>query len=236
MNSSRVALVSSVALVAACSPPPPADGGDAQTDVMACVDSAVTLDAGGTCPVLGRNESACGTDLVAGYGRDGTFENYRAFAPADVVWIAPGAQGLQHIVVALRGRGFDPTNPLVSLRFVIAATCHQVGFVRFRLPFSEDLNDHSLFELQAQRVVLLDDTNPLDYCTAMDQDVVLIADIDDLRGHRAHREYALHVGGIDPETRPDLRQAWIDACSIDGGTRDASAESGLDAMTDGSSE
>jgi hypothetical protein len=203
------------------------DAMDAEASIETCMDGSVTVDpndAGAMCPVIGRNESAC-ADLTLGNGRDGTFEDFQEFQPGDNVWIAIGSQGLQHIIVAMRGRGFGATNPLIGLRFVIADNCQTIGYLRFRLPFTVmSTSDPSLLALQAQRVVLLDDRDPLEYCDAIDRDVILIADLDDLHGHRVHREIRLHVGGIDPTARPDLRQAWIDACT----RRDG----GLDAATD----
>jgi hypothetical protein len=143
------------------------------------------------------------------------------FAPGAVVYVTPGEQGLQHIYVAFRGRGFDPMTPLVSARIVRIEDCHTVGAIRFRLPFTADPADPTLFELQTSRVVLLDPTDPLGYCTILGRDVMLLADINDGEGHRAHREMRLHVGGIDPSARPDLQQAWLDACAArDGGVVD----------------
>lgn len=215
------------------------DGGmdafDADAPVAVCMDGSVTVDpndAGNACPVIGRDESAC-ADLTMGFGRDGTFEDFQQFRTGDTVWIAIGSQGLQHIIVALRGRGFSAVNPLIGLRFVIADNCQSIGFLRFRLPFTASTSDPALLALQAQRVVLLDDRDPLEYCDAIDRDVILLADLDDLRGHRAHREIRLHVGGIDPDARPDLRQAWIDACARrDGGVLEAGVDSSSDAMMD----
>jgi hypothetical protein len=229
-----------MAAASACSDPMPGDGGlDVEADApptAMCMDGSVTVDpndAGGMCPVIGRDESAC-ADLVTGFGRDGTFDDFVAFAPRDTVWIAIGSQGLQHIVVALHGRGFSAVNPLVGLRFVLADTCESLGYLRFRLPFTPDTGDPTLLRLQAQRVVLLNDRDPLQYCDAIDRDVILLADLDDLHGHRAHREIRLHVGGIDPMARPDLRQAWIDACARRDGGTDASAEASTDVATDAS--
>ena len=219
MAASRIALATALLSLAACDGTPPVDAGtDSAFDAAQCdMDATITTDAG-ACPVLGHNESQC-AELIVGNGRDGTFENFQLFAPGDTVYVTPGSQGLQHIYVAVRGRGFDPTNPLVGLRFVRASDCVSVGYLRFRLPFQPDLSDPTLLELQTVRVILLDDADPLQYCSILGQDVILLADLDDARGHRAHQEVRLHVGGIDPTIRPDLIQAWIGACQRgDGGT------------------
>lgn len=216
-------LATALGLVAACTLPGPRDASTDREDTTACVaDGSVTLDAG-ACWVLGRNESHC-AELLLGSGRDGTLEDFHAFQPGDVVWVTPGSQGLQHIVVAVRGRGFDRTNPLVGLRIVRASDCVSVGYLRFRLPFHSDLGDPGLFTLEAVRVTLLDNIDPLQYCSVLGHDVVLLADLDDGAGHIAHREVVLHVGGIDPTIRPDLRQAWLAACGL--------ADAGLDAGAD----
>ena len=49
-------------------------------------------------------------------GRDGTLDGFEALVPGAVVYVTPGEQGLQHIVLGFRGRGFDPTGPLVDRR------------------------------------------------------------------------------------------------------------------------
>ncbi len=217
----RLCAIVALTLSPACVDPRPVDAApDTDATIPCAGDGSITLDAG-ACWVLGRDESQC-AELLVGYGRDGTLEEFRAFQPGDVVWVTPGSQGLQHIVVAVRGRGFDRTNPLVGLRIVRASDCVSVGYLRFRLPFQLDLSDSTLLELEAVRVTLLDNIDPHQYCTVLGNDVILIADIDDAAGHRAHREMRLHVGGIDPTIRPDLQQAWLAACGMGDAGVDAS--------------
>lgn len=180
-------------------------------------DADVHFTEGGACPVRGRDESAC-MDLILGTGRDGTLEDFRPLTPGTPLWITPGAQGLQHVVLALRGTGFDPTNPLIEVRLVRADDCEEVGFLRFRFPFHRDPVDPSRLALEAVRVVVHDDRDPYEYCTILDRNAVLVVDFDDRSGHRAHREMLVHIAGIDPTVRPDQREAWLRPCQrTDGG-------------------
>lgn len=213
---------------AACGVPPPPRDADADTD--ADLDATATgcgwdagsrLPDGGACPMLGRDEGDC-AELVLGTGRDGTLENFTPLAPSTSLWVTPGEQGLQHIVVAFRGRGFDPTNPLIEVRVVRPADCEEVGYLRFRFPFRADPADPTRLAVDALRVTLTDDREAREFCTVLDHDVVVVANLDDGRGRRLHREARVHIAGIDPAVRPEVRDAWIALCQrYDAGTRDA---------------
>jgi hypothetical protein len=168
-------------------------------------------------------------ELTLGTGSDGTLDNFHPLAPGDVVWITPGEQGLQHTVIALRGRGFNPTNPLIEARLLRASDCERVGYLRFRLGFRPDPQDATLLAVEAVRVIVNNDTDRYQYCTVLDRDATLVVDFNDADGHRAHREMPVHVGGIDPTARPDQREAWLRACTH----ADASiSDTALDATSD----
>jgi hypothetical protein len=180
------------------------------------------LDAGPVCPVTGQDTST-GMELVLGTGRDATLDGFHPLAPGEMLWVTPGEQGLQHVIVAFRGRGFTPTNPLIEVRLVRASDCNELGYLRFRLPFHPDATDPTLLVLEALRVTLVDDNDRFEYCTALGHDAVLIVNFDDGNGQRAHREARVFIAGIDPSAPPDIRDAWLAPCLArdDGGVLDA---------------
>jgi hypothetical protein len=212
-----------LAALASCSPLSIRDAAPDAIDAHCDIDS--TTPAPGTCPVLGHDWSAC-MDLIVGTGRDGTFDDFAALVPGQTVWVEPGEQGLQHIVFAFRGTGFDPTLALLQVHIVDASNCNEVGSLRTRLPFVPDPADPSRLALPALRVVLADDANPYEYCTILGRDITAVVDLDDAHGHAAHREVGLHVGGIDPSARPDIRAAWIAHCGGADAGHDAGSEGG----------
>lgn len=229
-----------LAIVAACSPPPQTDGGaDASDDQTSSCPDPYTLpspDAG--CPVRHADQSAC-MALELGTGTVGSFDNYRALHDGDSVVVTPGLQGLQHIGVALRGSGFNATLPLWDAVVVRADDCVEVGRQRYAFPFVPDPVDPTRLALRAVQLVITDGDSPmadrLEYCTILGRDVVIVVEFDDRNGRRAHREVRVHVDGIDPAARPDIRQAWIDACARrDGGVTDGGDAGAADAGEAGS--
>jgi hypothetical protein len=202
------------------------DAGDARGhgDGSSCGAAPITDDAG-ACPVLGRDEFEC-MQLELGTGRDGTLLDYHRLAPGDPLWVTPGEQGLQHLLVAFRGRGFDPTLPLIETRVVRADDCVQVGYLRVRFPFKPAPEDPSLLGLETTRVVLLDDADPLQYCTILDRDVVIVSRFDDQVGHRARIELRVHVACVDPNH--PLAPQWIAACNRGDAGADATTDAGAD--------
>lgn len=187
-----------------CSIPTPRDGGIDAGDAEAC-------------PLRGQDESE-GAELIVGSGRDGTLEDWRPLSSGDNLWIVPGEQGLQHVVIAMRGRGFDPTLPLIEARLVRADDCEEVGYLRYRTRFVSDPDDPTRYAVQAVRVTLLDDRDRFEYCSVLDRDAVLLVRVSDNSGRWARREVRVHIAGIDPSVRPALREAWLTACErADGG-------------------
>lgn len=227
---SAAALLMTV-MAAACEPPRRADADAASLDATDAADdhgaSEADVPDASVCPVRRRDENTPGTELILGAGRDGMLDGFRPLIAGEAVYIAPGEQGLQHIVLALRGRGFDPTLPLITARIVYGDACTPVGYLRFRLPFRADPAEPTRLAVEAVRIVLQDDVDPLEFCDVLDRDVTLVVDLDDLAGKSAHREISLHVAGVDPTTRADVLEAYRMACE-----RRAAGDGGVDAARD----
>ncbi len=209
-----------LALAGCPQPPPPADANACEQRARAFADGGA---ARGECPVL-----ACQADngmaLVVGTGRDGTTEGFAPLADGDTLYVIPGEQGLQHLLVGFRGRGFDGRLPLIEVRARRASDCVEVGYTRFRLPFEQDPNDRAQLAINGIRVLLNDDDDRTEYCSILGAEVHLVIEASTPEGQWAHREVRVRVGGIDPATRPELRDAWLAACARrDGGSTDAAA-------------
>jgi hypothetical protein len=212
----------------ACAPPPPdRDGGPSLCERRALdyLDGGASR---GECPVLGCQADRS-MSLTVGTGRDGTLEGFTPLRDGDPLYVIPGEQGLQHLLVGFRGQGFDGRLPLVEVRVRRASDCEEVGYVRFRLPFRADPTDPSRLAVE----VVLDDLDRREYCSVLGQDVTLVIEASTPEGQWAHREVRARVAGIDPNTRPDLRDAWLAACDRrDGGAADAgpdASDAALDA-------
>lgn len=161
-------------------------------------------------------------NLVIGTGRDGTTEGFAPLRDGDPLYIIPGEQGLQHLLVGFRGTGFDGRLPLVEVRARRASDCAEVGYVRFRLPFEPDPNDPTRLAVPGVRVVLDDNDDRFEYCSVLGADVDLVVEASTPEGQWAHREVRVHIADIDPDARPDQREAWRAACARrDGGFEDA---------------
>jgi|LNFM01.1.fsa_nt_gb hypothetical protein len=214
--------VLAVTSASACTPPPPVepvdDAGACRARVRAFADGGLDR---GACPIQGC-EADNGMSLVVGTGRDGTTDGYRPLRDGDELYVIPGEQGLQHLLVGFRGAGFDGRLPLIEVRARRASDCVEVGYVRFRLTFEPDPADPSRLAIPGIRVVLDDNVDRREYCTILGRDVVLVIDATTPEGQWAHREVRVRVADIDPNTRPELREAWRNAClRVDGGTTDA---------------
>lgn len=157
--------------------------------------------------------------LTVGTGRDATLDGFAPLRDGDPLYVVPGEQGLQHFRVGFRGMGFDATLPLIEVRARRAEDCEEIGFLRFRLPFRSDPADPSRLAVEGVRVVITDDLDRYEYCSILGRDVILVVDATTPLGQWAHHEVRVHVPDIDPTTRPDLREAWRNACARrDGGT------------------
>lgn len=208
------------ALCACTTPPPvePPDDGGCGSRVRAFADGGLERN---ECPVLAC-QADNGMSLVIGTGRDGTTQGYAPLRDGDPLYVIPGEQGLQHLLVGFRGRGFDGRLPLVQVRARRASDCVEVGYTRFRLTFEQDPEDSTQLAIPGIRVVLDDEVDRREYCTILGRDVILVVDASTPEGKWAHREVRVRVPDIDPSTRQDLREAWLNACGRgDGGVRDA---------------
>lgn len=211
----------------ACSPPPPVD---ASLDA----DAAVLQEAGceqfveNSRDAMGPDASVCpiahceynrNLMLSIGTGRDGTLDQFRSIEQNGELYLVPGEQGLQHVLVAFRGRGFsngtEPVLPLVDVR--VMKGCNEVGFVRFRLPWRPDPMDPSQLAIEAIRVVVSDDLNRYEYCSIIGETVTLVIDATLPAGNIAHRELQVRIPDIDPAARADIRDAWKRPCMADAG-------------------
>ena len=173
-------------------------------------------------------ETGCG-ELELGTSDDGMFTGYRALVADEAIYLTPGEQGAQHIVLAFRGRGFDPSSPLLEVRLLRDGDCAEVGRLRVRFSFEPDPADASRLALRALRVVLLDNDDPLEYCSVLGAPIHLAVELLDSAGVRVEQRLRVLLADIDPRVRPDLRRAWLDACAsradagTDAGVTDAGA-------------
>jgi hypothetical protein len=173
------------ALLSSCDDPPPADAG---------------FDAG---QCLGAP-----TALELGTGTDSSPRNYRPLADGDAVNLIPGPQGGQHIWVALRGRGFDPTLPRIELRAYRPSDDALIGRLRIRLPMAPAPEDASRLALPSQTLVLDDRA----YCTVLGGDVRIELDFNDLAGRCVTLRRTVRLADIDPSAPDAVRESWRRCC------------------------
>ncbi len=213
-----------VPLLAGCGsppPPPPPDGSACEVRVLQAMDAGAADE---SCPRLGCDAERR-MALVIGTGRDGTLDGFAPLRAGDPLFVIPGEQGLQHLLLGFRGSGFDGRLPLVQVRVRRARDCVEVGYTRFRLPFRADPTDPSRLALEGVRIVLVDDLDRLEYCSILGEEVDLVIDASTPEGEWAHREMRVRIAGIDPNARPSMRMAWLAACErADGSTSDSSRE------------
>lgn len=129
-----------------------------------------------------------------GTGSASTLTNWRPLADHDEVVISPGPQGGQHIWIALRGRGFDPTLPRVRLQAFRVPDGALIGALTARARFSPAPEDGSLLALAPQTLLIDDDQ----YCSLLPGDVRVVVSLDDGAGRCLLAERRLRVRGIDP--------------------------------------
>lgn len=203
------------ALWLGCDDPAPVDAGlDAPPDASACRGAP--------------------TSLELGTGTDSSLRNYRALLDGADVYLVPGPQGGQHIWMALRGRGFDPTLPRIELRAYRPSDDALIGRLRIRLPMVTAPEDPSLLALPSQTLVVDDRA----YCTVLGAEVRLELDFDDLHGRCQTLRRTVRLADIDPGAPDVTRAAWRRCCDerlprcyapLDG-------SAGVDAALDASSD
>lgn len=188
---STATVVLPLSLLACSGPTPTADAGlDARTDATIC--------------------SSNGAQVELGTGSDGSFRGYRPLGNNDNVVLTPGPQGGQHLWVALRARGIDPTLPRLALAAYRMSDNELIGRIRIRLRMVPAPEDPTLLALPAQTLVFDDDK----YCSVLPGDIKVVMDFDDLAGHCVHSERTLHVTGIDPSADPRDIRARVDCCTM----------------------
>ncbi len=177
-----------------------------------------------------------GATLVMGSGTGPTMTGFRALNHDDPVYLTPGPQGGQHIWIGLRGSGFDPTQPLVTLK-AWRDDGALIGQIRVRLRFSPVPDQPDTWGLPAQTLIIDDDR----YCTVLQGRVRVTAEISDGAGRCLQEERTLRVEGIDPLALEIDRVARLNCCTqylrrcYPGGPPDGAAppDVGLDASDDG---
>lgn len=214
------------ALLGCTTPPPPVDGGGSlcQQRARAFADGGAARN---DCPVLAC-EADTGMTLIVGTGRDGTTEGFAPLSAGAPLFLIPGEQGLQHLLVGFRGRGFDGRLPLIEIRARRASDCEEVGYTRFRLPFEQDPTDPTQLAINGIRVLINDDLERREYCSILGREVDLVIEASTAEGQWAHREVRVRVPDIDPATRPELRTAWLNGCQ----PRDSGSDAASDASDD----
>jgi len=187
----RALLALLCAVVAACDGPTvsPSDAGGLDApDANQCTGGAIVLTLG----------NATGNAL----------SSYRPLADGDPVSLIPGPQGGQHIWVALRGRGFDPTLPRFEFRAYRPSDNTLIGRLRIRLPMITAPEDPTLFALASQTLTMDDQA----YCSVLGGDVRIELDFNDLSGHCTTIRRTVHLVDIDPNAPETTRMAWRRCC------------------------
>lgn len=166
-------------------PPPPADAGP--------------LDAA---------DCAAPAELALGTAAGTSASTYRALAEGDPAYLTPGPQGGQHIWVALRGRGFDPTLPRFEFRAYRPSDGALIGRLRVRLPMILAPEDPALYALASQTLVIDDRA----YCSVLGGAVRVELDFDDLHGRCTTLRRTVRLADLDPATPEATRAAWRRCC------------------------
>lgn len=147
-------------------------------------------------------------EIFLGTASSNALSSYRPLAAGDPVSLVPGPQGGQHIWVAMRGRGFDPTLPRFDFRAYRPSDDALIGRIRIRLPMVTAPEDPTLFALPSQTLTLDDQA----YCTVLGGDVRIEIDFNDLAGHCGAVRRTVHLVDIDPATPESIRMAWRRCC------------------------
>lgn len=177
-------------------------------------------------------------ELELGTGTDGSLRNYRALSDGDAVVLTPGFQGGQHIWVALRGRGFNPSLPRIELRAYRPADDDiLIGRLVIRLPMVAAPEDPSRLALPSQTLVVDD----REYCSVLGREVRIELRFNDLDGRCRTLRRTVLLADIDPAVPETLRRSWRRCCDerlprcyapMDGGAPDASPDASLDTSPD----
>lgn len=173
----------------------------------ACGPTTPAADAAADVPADAPCSRGAAT-LVMGGGTGPTTAGFRAFNNDDTVYLTPGPQGGQHIWIGLRGSGFDPTQPLVTLK-AWREDGALIGQIRVRLRFSPIPDQPDTWGLPAQTLIIDDDR----YCSVLRGRVRVTAEISDGAGRCLQEERTLRVDGIDPLALEIDRVARLNCCA-----------------------
>lgn len=197
-----------------------------------------TPDAGRDVSELDAPCAENGASIELGSGTGPTLSGYSPLREGDRVYLTPGPQGGQHIWIALRASGIDPTQPLVTLR-AYRDDGLLIGQIRVRLRFTSLQEDPTRYGLPALTLVIDDDR----YCTVLSGEVRVTADLNDGAGRCISASRRVRVDGIDPGAIQIDRTARLNCCAQflrrcypDGPPPDASVslDAATDALSDGS--
>lgn len=144
-----------------------------------------------------------------GTGVDSSLRSYRPLADGDAVSLIPGPQGGQHIWVALRGRGFDPSLPRIELRAYRPSDNALIGRLRIRLPMLAAPEDPTLLALPSQTLIVDDRA----YCSVLGDEVRIELDFNDLAGRCRTLRRTVRLVDIDPSAPEAIRESWNRCCT-----------------------
>lgn len=173
----------------------------------ACGPTTPAVDASADAPFDAPCSRGAAT-LVMGAGTGPTTAGFRAFSNGDTVYLTPGPQGGQHIWIGLRGNGFDPAQPLVTLK-AWGEDGTLIGQIRVRLRFSPIPDQPDTWGLPAQTLIIDDDR----YCSLIQRRARVTAEINDGAGRCLLEERTLRVDGIDPLALEIDRVARLNCCT-----------------------
>ncbi|MFO0625638.1 MAG: hypothetical protein U0325_08485 [Polyangiales bacterium] len=176
--------------------------------LLACGPSGPALDASTDLVVSDAPCSRGAATLVMGSGTGPTTAGFRPLSDGDSVFLTPGPQGGQHIWIGLRGSGFDPTQPLVTLK-AWRDDGALIGQIRVRLRFSPVPDQPNTWALPAQTLIIDDDR----YCGVLQGRVRVTAEISDGAGRCLQEERTVRVDGIDPTALEIDRTARLNCCT-----------------------
>ncbi len=160
----------------------------------------------------GIDAGECGgppAEIELGTGIDSSLRSYRALADGDPVSLIPGPQGGQHIWIALRGRGFDPSLPRIELRAYRPSDNVLIGRLRIRLPMLTAPEDPSRLALPSQTLIV-DDRS---YCSVLGGEVRIELDFNDLAGRCRTLRRTVRLVDIDPSAPEAIRESWRRCCT-----------------------
>lgn len=149
----------------------------------------------------------CDAEAVLG----STGQEVYAFRPlhdGDAVFLTPGAQGGQHVWVALRSRGLDPSGVSVLLTARRPADDAIVATLRLRTALRVADDAPGWFRVPPQPLVIPDES----FCDLLHHEIVLRAEVTGDRGRCAVVATTLTLADLDPRADANARSARLACC------------------------